>query len=184
MSSTASPRLDRALPPAEPHRPDGLAWERWALWAHGVAIVAALSCGGCRHTVASPPLAAEPAKVVLHAGDKAIPFDVELATTPEEHSRGLMNRASLPQGQGMLFIFSRPSHQTFWMKNTLIPLDMLFIGADHRVVGVVPSAEPLTLSERSVPGVSQFVLEINGGLCDRLGIGAGATVDFVHVPLP
>ena len=134
--------------------------------------------------MASPPAATEPAKVIVHAGDKEIPFDVELARTTEEHSRGLMNRASLPQGQGMLFIFSRPSHQTFWMKNTLIPLDMLFIGADRRVVGVVSGAEPLTLSERSVPGESQFVLEINGGLCDRLGIGAGATVDFVHVPLP
>ena len=82
----------------------------------------------------------------------------------------------------MLFLFDRAEVQTFWMKNTLIPLDMIFIGDNLRVVGVVENAEPMTLSPRTVGMPSRFVLEVNGGFAARFGIAADTTVDFVQVP--
>jgi uncharacterized membrane protein (UPF0127 family) len=70
------------------------------------------------------------------------------------------------------------------MKNTLIPLDMLFIDSDRRIVGIVQNAEPQTLSGRSVGLPSQYVLEIGGGLTGKLGIRAGQVVEFQGVPSP
>jgi len=126
--------------------------------------------------VASPPAATEPAKVIVHAGDKEIPFDVELARTTEEHSRGLMNRASLPQGQGMLFIFSRPSHQTFWMKNTLIPLDILFFDKNRKLLSISPNVPPCKADPCQTymsDGDAQYVLELAGGTAKASGIQVG-----------
>ena len=68
------------------------------------------------------------------------------------------------------------------MKNTLIPLDMIFIDADRKIVGIVQNAEPQTLTERSVDGLSQYVLEIGGGLSAQLGIRAGQPVELQAVP--
>jgi len=125
------------------------------------------------------------ATVVLHgAGGRQFPFHVELARTEPERNRGLMYRPSLAADAGMLFLFERPEQLTFWMKNTLIPLDMIFTGGDHRVVGVVENAEPQTLSARKVDAESQYVLEINGGFSAKLGIQPGSEVDFRDVPAP
>ena len=95
-----------------------------------------------------------------------------------------MYRARLAPDAGMLFLFENSFVQTFWMKNTLIPLDMIFIAADHSIVGIVANAQPLTLTARSVGEPSQYVLEIGGGLAARLGIRAGARVDFHGVDGP
>ena len=105
-------------------------------------------------------------------------FKVELAKTPYEHMQGLMHRQSLPMDQGMLFIFNDEAIRSFWMKNTLIPLDMLFIASSGEVVGIIHEAEPLTLDSRSVNEKSRYVLEINGGLCQKLGLKRGAMVDL------
>jgi hypothetical protein len=78
----------------------------------------------------------------------------------------------------MLFISEIAAPQVFWMKNTLIPLDMIFIGADWRIAGIVENAEPQTLTAREVAAPSQYVLEIGGGLSARYGIRAGQLVDF------
>ena len=82
----------------------------------------------------------------------------------------------------MLFLFEKPAQLMFWMKNTLIPLDMIFIGADRRIVGIVENAEPQTTTGRRVEGPSQYVLEINGGFAAKLGVTAGGEVDFRDVP--
>ncbi|MBK1636884.1 DUF192 domain-containing protein [Rhodovulum adriaticum] len=103
-------------------------------------------------------------------------FTVELADAPEERSRGLMHRDSLPRAAGMLFIYPTPQRVAFWMKNTLIPLDMLFLDAQGRVVRLHENARPL--DETPIdggPGV-KAVLEINGGLAARLGIGPGTVL--------
>jgi hypothetical protein len=84
----------------------------------------------------------------------------------------------------MVFVFAQPGIQRFWMKNTLIPLDMIFISADRHIVGVVENAAPETENERRVAGPSQYVLEIGGGLATRLGIHAGEPVDFQGVLPP
>jgi uncharacterized membrane protein (UPF0127 family) len=87
-----------------------------------------------------------------------------------------MNRAKLDPSAGMIFVFAGESQQTFWMKNTLIPLDMIFIAADRHIVGIVENAEPLTLTPRRVAGRSQYVLEVNGGFSAAHHIQAGSLV--------
>jgi uncharacterized membrane protein (UPF0127 family) len=84
----------------------------------------------------------------------------------------------------MVFVFDEPRVQRFWMKNTLIPLDMIFIGADRRIAGIVENAAPETETERRVDAPSAYVLEIGGGLAAQLGIRSGEPVDFRGVPSP
>ena len=101
-------------------------------------------------------------------------FHVEIADTSAERNRGLMFRESLPSSGGMLFVYDQPQEVAFWMKNTLIPLDMIFVDATGRVQRVHEKAVPGDLT--AIPGGAeiQFVLEINGGMAKRLGITAGA----------
>jgi len=141
----------------------------------------------CKNNGQPAPSAAAPlsrAAVAVDTGERKLSFRVELALTPADQNRGLMFRQSLAADEGMLFVFDRQSVHTFWMKNTLIPLDMLFIDKDRRIVGVVENAEPQTETGRSVGKPSQYVLEIGGGLSGKLGIRAGQLVDFQGVPAP
>jgi len=103
-------------------------------------------------------------------------FQVEMAITPEEKEHGLMFRRELPQGQGMLFDFQFDQNVAFWMKNTYIPLDMLFIRSDGRILRIAENTEPL--SERNIPsgGPVRAVLEVIGGTAKKLGIAAGDRV--------
>lgn len=120
--------------------------------------------------------------VVLHPeGREAVTLRVEVARTERVRNRGLMFRRDLADTGGMIFVFARPGHYAFWMRNTLIPLDMVFIGADRRVVGVVRSATPETDDPRDVPGEWLYVLEVNGGLTSRWGLRAGDPVDLIGV---
>ena len=116
--------------------------------------------------------------VVAEAGGRNIRITVELAQTTPQRVRGLMYRRELPQSGGMLFIFDREEVQSFWMKNTYIPLDMVFIDSDKKVVGVVHNAEPLTETSRRVDAPSRYVLEVNGGFAKKHGIEAGTRVRF------
>lgn len=103
-------------------------------------------------------------------------FAVEMAVTPEEQARGLMYRKSLPEGQGMLFDFKRDQDLTFWMKNTYVSLDMIFIRGDGRILRIAENTEPL--SERMVPsgGPARAVLEVVAGTARKLGIAPGDRV--------
>lgn len=123
-----------------------------------------------------------PASVVIEAPGGEVSFRVELARTDAERQRGLMFREHLDEDAGMLFLFERMRRQSFWMKNTKIPLDMLFIDDTGEIVGVVENAEPFTLDPRGVSQPSQYVLELNAGTSRRLGIRAGMKTRFVGVP--
>jgi uncharacterized protein len=103
-------------------------------------------------------------------------FLVEIADNDAERARGLMYRKDLPEGRGMLFDFKREQDVGFWMKNTYIPLDMIFIRADGTVRRIAANTEPL--SERSVPGGGpvRYVLEVIGGTAGKLGIEPGDKV--------
>lgn len=103
-------------------------------------------------------------------------FTVELADTPQERARGLMNRESLPASHGMLFVYEKPQRASFWMKNTLIPLDMIFMDRKGRVTRIHENAVPLDQTA-IFGGADVFaVLEINGGLSGRIGIDVGSVV--------
>ncbi|MFT3922511.1 MAG: DUF192 domain-containing protein [Myxococcales bacterium] len=104
---------------------------------------------------------------------------VEVAATDQQRQMGLMFREQMGELEGMLFIFPTERHNSFWMRNTLLPLDMFFIDSDWTVVGVVENAEPLTESPREVAGMSQYVLEVNAGFAKRQGFGAGDKLRFI-----
>jgi uncharacterized protein len=109
-------------------------------------------------------------------------FHVQIAATPEEHANGLIGRPSLAVDAGLLFVFRRPAVQTLSMKETLIPLDMIFIGANRRIVGIVEKAPPLSTTLSRIGVASQFVLQIRGGLTSQYGIKVGQPVAFQAVP--
>ena len=100
-------------------------------------------------------------------------FQVDVADDPEERARGLMFVEEMGRFEGMLFVYEGPRRATFWMRNTLIPLDMLFAAPDGTITFIHPEAVPL--DETTIVGSDgvQYVLEINGGLAARLGIEAG-----------
>ena len=100
-------------------------------------------------------------------------FDVTVADTNDERARGLMFVEQMDPMAGMLFVYERPQRVSFWMRNTLIPLDMVFVGADGVVDHIHPNAQPL--DETPIFGGTdiQYVLELNGGMADRLGLAVG-----------
>ena len=103
-------------------------------------------------------------------------FAVELADNDAEREKGLMYRKELPEGQGMLFDFHREQDVSFWMQNTYIPLDMIFIRGDGRILRIAENTEPL--STRLIPsgGPIRAVLEVIGGTSRKLGIAPGDRV--------
>jgi uncharacterized protein len=142
--------------------------------------VAALLAIACAPNKAEPG-APEPRVVVETSAGARHAVRVELARTPAEQAKGLMYRASLEADAGMLFLFDDAVEHAFWMKNTLIPLDMLFIDEEGRIVGIVERAEPRTLTSRTVGKPSRYVLEVNGGWSASHGVRAGDRVRFENV---
>jgi len=122
------------------------------------------------------------ARVVLHTQGGDVPVTVEVVDTPERRSLGLMYRKDLAPEAGMLFVFDAPDHLTFWMKNTVLPLDMIFITDDKRILGIVEDAVPFTTTSRAVDGLSRYVLEVNAGFSEKHGVKAGDQTTFENIP--
>jgi uncharacterized protein len=127
----------------------------------------------CAHTPPGPRVA-----IVGPDNEPRATVVVELAQTGPKRERGLMYRSELPADSGMLFIFKAPVHATFWMHNTQIPLDMLFVSSDRLVIGIIPNAEPYSDARLEVAGNSQYVLEVNAGFCEKHGIKVGDRLEF------
>ncbi|MCB1391160.1 MAG: DUF192 domain-containing protein [Rhodobacteraceae bacterium] len=113
-------------------------------------------------------------RVQLRSDQGTAAFSVEIADTNEERALGLMHRASMPRFSGMLFVFERPQRAVFWMENTLIPLDMLFIDARGIVQTVHANAVPMDRTPIDGGENILYVLEINGGMAARLHLEPGA----------
>jgi uncharacterized membrane protein (UPF0127 family) len=103
-------------------------------------------------------------------------FDVWIADTAARQTQGLMFVRDLPAARGMLFVEPGPQPAVFWMKNTYIALDMLFVGADHRIVKIAARAPPLSLATISSDAPVIAILEIKGGEAERRGISVGDRV--------
>lgn len=148
------------------------------------ALVPALAVA-CTHSEAGgeKPAALPQPVVTFHTEAGDIPVEVEVARDPRARAKGLMYRETLPGGHGMLFVFPTEEVQHFWMKNTYLPLDMIFINAKLNVVGVVADAEPLTETSRSVDVPSIYVVEVNAGFAARMEIVPGTRVSTTRVPL-
>jgi uncharacterized membrane protein (UPF0127 family) len=130
--------------------------------------------------VASPPQAMP--RVTLSTAQGDVQVSVEIVQTSATIERGLMFREHLPPDQGMLFLMKEERAWAFWMRNTLIPLDMIFIAKDMTIAGIVENAEPRTETLREVKAPSRYVLEVNGGYCAAHKVVAGAKVRFDGVP--
>jgi uncharacterized membrane protein (UPF0127 family) len=114
--------------------------------------------------------------LTVKAGGKTHRFRVEVAASDEAQERGLMFRTTMGADEGMIFPKEPAQQRAFWMRNTVIPLDMIFVGPDHKIVNVIANAEPYTLDSRPSAGPVIAVLELNGGRAAELGIGPGAEV--------
>ena len=116
----------------------------------------------------------QPLEIVTKSGVHV--FSVEIAKTDEERATGLMYRKELPEGRGMLFDFSPEQNVQMWMKNTFIPLDMIFIRSDGRILRIAENTEPQ--SEKIIPagGLAKGVLEVIGGTARKYGIQPGDRV--------
>jgi uncharacterized protein len=147
-----------------------------------VALAAAAACGSAT-TAPKPELersaaGLEQVRLEIRSGRKTHRFVVEIAGTPEQQAQGLMFRQSLAPDRGMLFPSDPPRPVSFWMKNTLIPLDMVFIRPDGSIARIAGSTVPLSLDP--VPSLEPVsaVLEIAGGRAKELGIRAGDKVSW------
>lgn len=114
--------------------------------------------------------------LVVVSGKGSHGFEVEVVRREADRNRGLMFRESMADGHGMLFDYDPPQDVSFWMKNTYIPLDIIFIDAKGRIIRIAENTVPFDLTPVPSGGVARGVLEINGGLSRKLGIRAGDRV--------
>ena len=105
-------------------------------------------------------------------------IDIEVAQTPEDEQQGLMFRRSMVDSVGMLFIFNTEEQQSFWMKNTYISLDIIYVNANKRIVSIAENCK--TLSEESIPseGPAKYVVEVNAGYAAKVGLKKDDKIDF------
>jgi len=149
-----------------------------------VMLAAAAALMGCspQGAVSAPvdrsPAGLEQVVLTIKSASATHKFTVEVARSPEEQSRGLMHRQSLAPDRGMIFPYDPPQPVGFWMKNTLIPLDMIFIRQDGTIATIAENTVPMSLE--LVPSVEPVVavLEIAGGRSAELGIKAGDKVNW------
>lgn len=164
----------------------------WALTISGVALAA--SCqnqpqqesSSSASTSATAPAADGPqfkkegqlSFISKAKGDTIKTIDIEIAETDDERARGLMDRKSMLDSQGMLFIFAAPEEQSFWMKNTYISLDIMYVNENFEIVSIQKYATPL--SEESLPSFkkAQYVVETNAGFADKYKVAFGDKIAF------
>jgi len=120
--------------------------------------------------------------VTINVGRQRVLFHVQVASTPEERANGLVGRPSLASDAGVLFVFPQPGLQALSTKDTVIPVDMIFIGANRRIVGIIERAQPLSLLASRIGVASQFVLQIGGGLAAKNGFHVGQAVELRAIP--
>jgi len=111
-------------------------------------------------------------------GAQIVKINIEVADDEASRQQGLMNRSFMSNEQGMLFIFDKQEPQAFWMRNTIISLDIIYVNTQKEIVSIVEDAAPF--SDRSLPskGPAIYVVEVNGGFCAQHGIASGDKIDF------
>lgn len=113
-----------------------------------------------------------------HTYKEIVKIDIEVADDENERILGLMNRDSIPANAGMLFMMGVEEPQSFWMKNTKIPLDIIYVAADNSIVKICPDAVPYSLNNINSDYPAMFVVEVNGGFAKKHGLKAGDRIIF------
>ena len=139
------------------------------------------TCRGCSLGMTEQKVVVKPQVIFHNPEGRRLVIDVELACTPEEQQRGLMFRKELSEGQGMLFVFPSETIQSFWMKNTFIPLDMIHLDKTGKIVGVIENAKPHDESSHAVGVPAKYVLEVNAFFAKKYFLKAGMTADILGV---
>jgi uncharacterized protein len=151
------------------------------------ALLAAAALAGCRAEPAANAIEARPrtspagldlVQLTIDSGGRRHDVTVEVARTPEQQERGLMERRALAPDAGMLFPFDPPRPASFWMRNTLIPLDLIFIRPDGRIARIAANAVPMSETQVAVEEPMTAVLELRGGRAAELGIREGDRVSW------
>lgn len=146
----------------------------------GLLLFAALLPGAAAAQEADLSDRFERGTLVIEAGANACyRFDIWLAESTDQHRRGLMYVREMPRFEGMLFIYPDPARLSMWMKNTYIPLDILFIRADGTIASIAANTDPLSLESIASSEPVKYVLELNAGVSAELGIAPG---NRIHVP--
>jgi len=158
------------------------------LWGLAAMALAACSPGVARQEAGIPASEARSARhpvsglpvidLVVSRENVRHAFRVELAKSGQEQAQGLMFREQMGADEGMIFPMEPPRMTAFWMKNTVIPLDILFIGADGRISNIAANTVPYSLDPVFSAGPVKAVLELNGGRASRLGIAPGDRVEW------
>ena len=147
-------------------------------------MAAAAACGSTTSASEAPlersPAGLDQVPLTITSSNGEHRFTVEVARTPEEQAQGLMNRNAVPPDRGMIFPYDPPAQVSFWMKNTLVPLDMIFIGADGKVGRIAANTTPMSLDPVASIDPVSAVLEIAGGRAAELGIKQGDKVSWPH----
>ena len=144
------------------------------LRARGRLLASAIVAFGVLMSPGAQAASFQPLEIVTQSGVQV--FSVEMATTEEEKTTGLMYRKELPDGKGMLFDFSPEQQVSMWMKNTYISLDMIFIRADGRILRIAENTEPLSTRIIASGGLAKGVLEVVAGTAQKYGIRPGDQV--------
>ncbi|MBW1810100.1 MAG: DUF192 domain-containing protein [Deltaproteobacteria bacterium] len=139
-------------------------------------LILALGCAanlGCREAAKGPP------RVILQSSAKSkITVKVEVVSRNEDRAKGLMFRQKMASDAGMLFVYQHDDDHSFWMKNTFIPLDLIFITSNMRVVGIAENTKPLSTTHISIKTSSRYILEVNAGFAKKHKIREGSQVIF------
>jgi len=151
----------------------------FVLRAWAPLLVACAACCSCKADRLAKPVVDSSVEVrLVTASGELVVVKAELAITDEARRRGLMYRDRLDDSEGMLFVFQEEAEHPFWMKNTKIPLDMLFLDSGRSVVGILRNTRPMSEKSLTVGVPSRYVLEVPGGFCDRHGIHSRDRLEF------
>ena len=161
-----------------------------SVWSVIIAmLVSALICPACLTPSEKTPEKIKegetdlPTVEIFNEEGRRVVYKVELARTDEERQKGLMGRTELSEDCGMLFIFPYESIQRFWMKDTPIPLDMIFITGKFKIAGIVKNTRAFDLKSHSVRASSKYVLEVNAGQASKWGLKRGDPFTFHGIDL-
>jgi uncharacterized protein len=151
-----------------------------ALIVVSIAVIMAVPTHNVQPTTSSGPQFKKEGELTLLHKDRSpiVTIDIEIADDDTRREVGMMGRTENAETQGMLFVFQQESYQAFWMKNTILPLDILFIGKNGEIVTIHKNTTPF--SEQTYPSTapSRYVLEVNGGFTDRHGIAVGDRIEW------
>ena len=152
------------------------------LTAFGLCVTVALAGGAGQAVAQSSGLQSfSKGGLEIVTADKTHKFSVEIARTPGQQAQGLMFRRRLAADAGMIFLYGEPRIITMWMKNTYIPLDMIFIGKGGRIVSIAQRTIPQSLATVSSELPASAVLEVNAGTASRLGIQVGDRINHAAI---